>query len=594
MDIETLATSAVKDSIAKTDLLSPYINEKDKEPSWDGNIYLYKSADKSKSNLKGRVPVQIKGCSTVDLAHDRIKFSVDCKDLENYLQDGGVIYFVVGVSEDGEQKKIYYAPLLPVNLQEILEDCKESKTLEFSEFPTDNKEKINLFFGFFDDKQKQASFVNSPILSLEDYEKNIKEITFSQYTSHPERINPVKVFFDPRINWYVNLKDISIPHPIRRFPGDLYLSQQISSEITVGSRLFYKHYERIHSKEDTTISIGKSVKIVIPDKSPQKMTIRLLSTSILEDACMDLDFFLSALSSQQFEIGKDVFPLVLTDKQLTNLDIEANKERLFRLGRLYDLFKMLGLNTGIDLAKLSEDHWNHIIILLKALVDEEIVTNLKEDLPYLNIPDIGEEKVLLCFHKTDTPDAYLITDFFKTPLRLEVELDGERLPVPQYSLLTSENYLELANLNCSKLLPAFLEIEGNRALYERANQTLLNLLEAYDRSGYTRTDILNAAKEFANWLHGLSEDISLLPREITELNLLQVYKRERALSEKEKETLWQMIETPDQRQDIRVGACLLLENQEAAKRYFVGLTPDEQENFKKYPIYRFWKKDGED
>ena len=71
------------------------------------------------------------------------------------------------------------------------------------------------------------------------------------------------------------------------------------------------------------------------------MTIRLLSTSILEDACMDLDFFLSALSSQQFEIGKDVFPLVLTDKQLTNLDIEANKERLFRLGRLYDLLRCL-------------------------------------------------------------------------------------------------------------------------------------------------------------------------------------------------------------------------------------------------------------
>ena len=140
MDIETLATSAVKDSIAKTDLLSPYINEKDKEPSWDGNIYLYKSADKSKSNLKGRVPVQIKGCSTVDLAHDRIKFSVDCKDLENYLQDGGVIYFVVGVSEDGEQKKIYYAPLLPVNLQEILEDCKESKICSL-DFLTINKNK---------------------------------------------------------------------------------------------------------------------------------------------------------------------------------------------------------------------------------------------------------------------------------------------------------------------------------------------------------------------------------------------------------------------------------------------------------------------
>lgn len=41
MDIEKLATSAVTGYISKTDYLSPFINEGDKEPSWDGNIYVF-------------------------------------------------------------------------------------------------------------------------------------------------------------------------------------------------------------------------------------------------------------------------------------------------------------------------------------------------------------------------------------------------------------------------------------------------------------------------------------------------------------------------------------------------------------------------
>lgn len=41
-DIETSATAAIKIRLADTDLLSQYINERDKEPIWDGFIYAYK------------------------------------------------------------------------------------------------------------------------------------------------------------------------------------------------------------------------------------------------------------------------------------------------------------------------------------------------------------------------------------------------------------------------------------------------------------------------------------------------------------------------------------------------------------------------
>lgn len=61
MDIEKLATSAVTGYISKTDYLSPFINEGDKEPSWDGNIYVFNNSSRSKCYLMGKVAVQVKG-----------------------------------------------------------------------------------------------------------------------------------------------------------------------------------------------------------------------------------------------------------------------------------------------------------------------------------------------------------------------------------------------------------------------------------------------------------------------------------------------------------------------------------------------------
>ena len=41
MDIERLARTAVTERLSYCEGLSAFINEGDKEPSWDGNIYVY-------------------------------------------------------------------------------------------------------------------------------------------------------------------------------------------------------------------------------------------------------------------------------------------------------------------------------------------------------------------------------------------------------------------------------------------------------------------------------------------------------------------------------------------------------------------------
>ena len=104
--IETLSVNAVRDSIVTSDFLDQFIADNDKEPSWDGFVYIYEDNSKKKDKLKGRIPVQVKGKECDDFSRDEISYSMSIADLKNYLYDGGAILFVVYISKTG-QKKIY-------------------------------------------------------------------------------------------------------------------------------------------------------------------------------------------------------------------------------------------------------------------------------------------------------------------------------------------------------------------------------------------------------------------------------------------------------------------------------------------------------
>ena len=56
--IETIAVNAVKNSIVMSELLDEFIADNDKEPSWDGFVYIYEDNSKKKEKLKiGRAHV---------------------------------------------------------------------------------------------------------------------------------------------------------------------------------------------------------------------------------------------------------------------------------------------------------------------------------------------------------------------------------------------------------------------------------------------------------------------------------------------------------------------------------------------------------
>lgn len=65
-------------------------------------------------------------------------------------------------------------------------------------------------------------------------------------------------------------------------------------------------------------------------------------------------------------------------------------------------------------------------------------------------------------------------------------------------------------------------------------------------------------------------------------------KRKREFNISELAELYALIEDSTTREDILVGAYLLLGQQRAAEIHFSRLTPELQNSFKSYPIYRFW------
>src|SRR4051812_18621130 len=83
------------------------INWNDKGLSFDGDIEVYSNNIK-KTDFIGRAPVQIKGTTTYKKQHkkNKIKHSVDKKDLDVYYKDGkGVLYFVVTINPDSYAKQ---------------------------------------------------------------------------------------------------------------------------------------------------------------------------------------------------------------------------------------------------------------------------------------------------------------------------------------------------------------------------------------------------------------------------------------------------------------------------------------------------------
>ena len=125
--IEEKALNYFKAFIEDSKVISQFIADNDKEPCWDGHLYLYSDGKRDKEHLLGRVPVQIKGTEVTRFETKGWKYKLEKTDLKAYLHEP-TFFIVCQVKKNSKERKLFYRELLPNRVNTLLKDMGNNDT----------------------------------------------------------------------------------------------------------------------------------------------------------------------------------------------------------------------------------------------------------------------------------------------------------------------------------------------------------------------------------------------------------------------------------------------------------------------------------
>lgn len=591
MDIEKKAVSKLEDVIASCDYLESQIATNDKGVSWDGciNVYKKKGDVHEKDSLFKSVRVQVKGKKVSKVYEKSIQFPVQIADLRNYLTEGGTVFFVVCINEEKKEYQIYFKSLLPVDIKPILKKYgkQKSRSLEFVPFPTDADAISELFVNIAANMKKQMPFIgDEEIITLEELEKEAKPInlTFSYATISNHVNTTTSVFFDYDQYIYVkNSKGTEIPVGNRKI---YHRDSIISIPIYVKGQKFYDRFTLRNTKDEIIYKIGKGVffRTKCCDKLSAKFEFEFSGN--LKERLKDVEFVCAFLNQGSLTIGEEVIIDSLDDIADENID----KNSLFRhLHWLQDVKQMLNLisfKEEFEYDKVSSEDVKWLCILVDCFVRNKNVNLVSDGTGLTNIKIAGHNLKFFVKHISSEGNNTIITlNKFKGKIEKK-DRDGNLYQVSLYSLLTKEDLLTCVNIDCDALLKQTKQVPMSEAFAWELNRLLLDIISAWDETGDARADLSDAAYNLAVWIRN---EVDFIPKEISTLNFYQIVKRMRALNAAEYAELSQLLDISELTPDCRMAAHLLLDEHHSARRCFCKLTTEQQEAYKRMPIFRFWK-----
>ena len=586
MDSEKIATNHVELAISKTGHLVSHINSNDKEPSWDGDVEVYKKSGHvhAKADLILKVPVQVKGHIKPNLKKKSIKYSIQYSDLRNYLYVGGTIFFVVYFDKEDEHYTIYYVGLLPFDLKKMLKDYKgdfsKCKSIELKVFPTKKDDIDDIFLNFAHHMNRQRAAINSALLSF-DSDLPTNTISLGYSTSAAKHYDlPLDYFFDHETYIYAVLPQ-KVELPIAHLDRIELFSFTRDAPISIDSKVYFESYTVTRSKSSTVIRFGKGIQMSFSTAQslPTKFNFTLSGT--LSERIKDAEFMVAALSAHHYEIngGKIAF----SEADCANLPTLQKK-----LSFLLDVKKTLEAvhaTADLDCSSLSVTDNTNLSILRAALIDKEPIKMCSSQ-SLLRSCHIANLELLLWVVPTEENSEYHnIYDFNYVPLIYrEFDKNDKEYPSTHFVMLNKDAMLKYCNIDYNALLDAVQHVPFSEDYSHSLNALLLEMLKAYDESKNSRIELLSTATTLALWIKD-SDPYTEHP--IAILNYLQSVKRSRILTSTEQAEILSLIEVAQDNESIYVGAYLLLDNPVAAKIHFDKLPEESQKFFESCPIYHF-------
>ena len=498
MDIEKLATSAITNCIAGTDFLSPWISEGDREPSWDGFIYAYSNKNKAKKNLTGRAAVQVKGKQVKNVKKKSIQYPVSMVDLENYRNDGGTIFFVVGITSELEEK-IYYLALPPFKINQYLKIYKGKKTpsLTFSELPEKKNDIENIVINFVNDSRKQAIAQNGKNWTIPEVENLVGIenmcLNFSVTCIGYDRNDPFPYLKNNEFYMYAGNKDNSIQFPVEHIENIEVITCERECVISAQNKKFYDRI-RVERHRDGTITVYIGKSIYIKYEKNGKGTFKYTLKGNLDERIITIEFMLAMYEDGGFYLDGTKFGFEQIQEKL---DADEHRGKLQYLNLVKELLDKFGVNKPLEADNLSEKNEKDIRMLIDTqLYGKRAAFQESDDIPDVGYISIGNINLLVMCTKMED-GTYLLEDFF----RKEISCSMDKTPstqTSQYSLMSVEDYLKADNFSKGMVEESFKK-HKNISHYSQTNFSVLNILNAYDRDN-SRSDLLDLAEHLYEWL----------------------------------------------------------------------------------------------
>lgn len=597
MNTEMLGVKYVELAIAKTDYLVSHINTNDKEPSWDGDIEVYRKAgnNHAKADLILKVPVQVKGHFSNNLKKQTVTYPIEISDLRNFLEVGGTVFLVAYVDASGEKSQIYYIGLLPFELKKLLEKHgnQVTKNITLKALPKSKDDITNVFLAIARDMRKQKPAITCDPVTIEELTKagQLKELSVG-FSSIPKKdALPFDYFFDHGAYLYAKLP-FGLELPVGHVDNLEAAHTTIEASVSVNGKQFYSSYEVIYKKETIELHFGKSTKFV-QYRGEEKQTFLFNLSGTLSERIQDEEFIVEALSAGQFEVNETACSLrEATPEELASFNTPHRREHLDWLKSVKRTLDELRVHKELDCTVLTPEDEQRLQLLKTAIIDKKPIP-LNNPGSILGGYSVGNLKILVCAQPCEEGEnLYEVCGFNDAKLDVKTEdRDGKEVPTSFYVLLKRDAILTSSNIDYAEMLHQIKQIPFSERFSEQVVFLLLELLHAYDASSPKDKTILSAAIELSKWL---KDTDPYSPPEVLALNYYQALKRMRPLDEKDLKFLYSLIESKPKQEETYVGAYLLLDNQPLAQAHFELMDHQTKETMQSYPIFHFWKTGKED
>lgn len=590
--IEEKALNHFKSFIEDSKVISQFIADNDKEPCWDGHLYLYADGIRDKEHLQGRVPIQIKGTGVGRFVTKKWKFKLEKADLKAYLEEP-TFFIVCQVKKDSKERMLFFRELLPDLVNKLLRDMGKNATRMtlFHPLTEDLKEFEDQLMVFLSNSKKMISFAHSKLLSMEEaLKKGIKDFSFIAPSKYTDRLQLMKYLSTHSSYIYAKIsKELDVDMPLSNGPGRFIFQREDDSEVRVGDKVYFKGYHNEIKDGRIIIKIGNVMTINMPmDNTDMKQATVKLTTKAkyLKESINEAEFGVALNDTGVLSVGMLDLQMKVHEKEY----VEELRQKLIRWKELDNMLETLHVTKPFDLTAITDDQGKLIDLLIETVGKGNMV-NLPGQEATLLLLEIGNIKLLLwCAIGKDGMCA--IGDFFDRSIRIAYKIsEDETINVSPYSYLQLDKLWEkVDNIDFDNIISSAEEAaRQHKYCYMMSNYDVLAMITAADALEKTDVErskkLLEEALKLNDWLIGKEPKDEMRPLHI--INKMQIMKRQRELTADERQMLEDMLNDEFAGDMVKAGVYLLLDRQEEFQQLFETMQEDEKKSVKEFPIWRF-------